>query len=170
MNKFLIMTQYFTYGFNKKTYFFKGSKVFIYDDKRMKMTEDSPHNISDIFKGVPNNINAAFTWAKDNKTYFFKGPFYYKYNDKTKKVESGYPKRSNGSKICHHLLTQYFHCHLIWKEVGTQSTYVVGGDQWWHINLSNDKLENQKEIEERFIGLNVLLRLHLQLQLHLKFY
>ena len=29
--------------------------------------------------------------------------------------------------------------------VGTQSTYVISGDQSWHINLSNDKLENQKK-------------------------
>ena len=84
----------------------------------MKMTEDSPHNISDIFKGVPNNINAAFTWAKDNQTYFFKGPFYYKYNDKAKKVENGYQKdQMFVGKICHLLLTQYFHYHLIWKAV-----------------------------------------------------
>ena len=32
----------FTRGYNNKTYFFKGSKVFIYDDKNMKMTENSP--------------------------------------------------------------------------------------------------------------------------------
>ncbi len=149
----------FTYGFNKKTYFFKGSKVFIYDDKRMKMTEDSPHNIADIFKGVPNNINAAFTWAKDNQTYFFKGPFYYKYNDKAKKVENGYPKRSNVRwENMPPLIDAIFSLPFNMEGgVGTQSTYVISGDQSWHINLSNDKLEKQKEIEQRFIGLNVLL-------------
>ena len=27
----------FTYGYNNKTYFFKGSKVYIYDDKKVKL-------------------------------------------------------------------------------------------------------------------------------------
>ena len=61
----------------------------------MKMTENSPKNINEVFPGIPNNINAVFTWSKDNKTYFFKGPFYYKYDDKNKKVDRGYPKRSS---------------------------------------------------------------------------
>ena len=149
----------FTYGFNKKTYFFKGSKVFIYDDKRMKMTDDSPHNISDIFKGVPNNINAVFTWAKDNSTYFFKGPFYYKYNDKTKKVENGYPKRSNVRwENMPPLIDAIFSLPFNMEEsIGSQSTFVISGEQTWYINLSNDKLVKQKNIDERFVGLNVLL-------------
>ena len=121
--------------------------------------EDSPHNISDIFKGVPSNINAVFTWAKDNKTYFFKGPFYYKYNDKTKEVESGYPKRSNvrwGNMPP--LIDAIFSLPFNMEgSIGSQSTFVISGDQSWYINPSNDKLEKQKEITERFIGLNVLL-------------
>ena len=148
----------FTYGFNKKTYFFKGSKVFIYDDKRMKMTEDSPHNISDIFKGVPNNINAAFTWAKDNSTYFFKGPFYYKYNDKAKAVESGYPKRTNVRwENMPPLIDAIFSLPFNMEDsIGTQSTFVISGDQSWYINPSNDKLEKQKEVTARFIGIDVV--------------
>ena len=91
----------FTYGYDNKTYFFKGSKVFIYDDKKMKMTENSPKNINEVFPGIPNNINAVFTWSKDNKTYFFKGPFYYKYDDKNKKVDRGYPKLgAKHGRIC----------------------------------------------------------------------
>jgi hypothetical protein len=149
----------FTYGYDKKTYFFKGSKVFIYDDRKMKMTEDSPHNISDIFSGVPNNINSVFTWAKDNSTYFFKGPFYYKYNDKAKKVESGYPKRTNVRwENMPPLIDAIFSLPFNMEDsIGNQSTYVISGDQSWYINQSNDKLEKQKSVEERFIGLDVLL-------------
>jgi hypothetical protein len=149
----------FTYGFNKKTYFFKGSKIFIYDDKKMKMTDDSPHNISDIFKGVPNNINAVFTWAKDNSTYFFKGPFYYKYNDKTKEVEKGYPKRSNVRwENMPPLIDAIFSLPFnMVDSIGSQSTFVISGEQTWYINPSNDKLVQQKNIDERFVGLNVLL-------------
>ena len=40
---------------------------------------------------------------------------------------------------------------------GSQSTYVISGDQTWYINPSNDKLIRQKNIDERFSSLNVLL-------------
>ena len=149
----------FTYGFNRKTYFFKGSKVFIYDEKKMKMTDDSPFNITEVFKGIPNNINAAFTWAKDNSTYFFKGPFYYKYNDKTQEVERGYPKRSNVRwENMPPLIDAIFSLPFnLEGEAGNQSTYVISGDQTWYINPSNDKLIRQKNIDERFSSLNILL-------------
>ena len=148
----------FTYGYNNKTYFFKGSKVYIYDDKKMKMTEDSPYNISDIFKGVPNNINAVFTWSKDNITYFFKGPFYYKYNDKAKKVESGYPKKSNVRwenmpPIIDAIFSLPFNMQ---NSKGTHSTYVISGAQSWFINPSNDILESQKDVTDRFSGIEIL--------------
>ena len=148
----------FTYAYNNRTYFFKGSKVYMYDDKKMKMTDDSPFNINDIFKGIPNNINAVFTWAKDNSTYFFKGPFYYKYNDKTKSVESGYPKRSNVRwENMPPLIDAIFSLPFNMEDnFGNQSTFVISGDQTWYINPSNDKLVSQKGISERFIGLDVL--------------
>jgi len=149
----------FTYGFNKKTYFLKGSKVFIYDEKKMKMTDDSPFRISEVFKGIPNNINAVFTWAKDNSTYFFKGPFYYKFNDKTQEVERGYPKRSNVRwENMPPLIDAIFSLPFnLEGDGGSQSTYVISGDQTWYINPSNDKLIRQKNIDERFSSLNVLL-------------
>ena len=148
----------FTYGFNNKTYFFKGSKVSIYDDKKMRMTEDSPKNISEVFPGIPNNINAVFTWAKDNKTYFFKGPFYYKYDDKNKKVERGYPKRSNRRwKNMPKLINAIFSLpYSLGEGFGTTSTYVISGDQSWYINPSNDNLINQKPVESRFVGLKII--------------
>ena len=30
----------------------------------MKMTENSPKNINEVFPGIPNNINAVFTGQK----------------------------------------------------------------------------------------------------------
>ncbi len=148
----------FTYGYNNKTYFFKGSKVFTYDDKNMKMTENSPENISDVFPGVPNNINAVFTWAKDNKTYFFKGPFYYKYDDKNKKLERGYPKRSNARwKNMPTLIDAIFSLpYSLGEGFGTTSTYVISGDQSWFIDPSNDNLINQKPVDSRFVGLSII--------------
>ena len=84
----------FTYDYDKKTYFFRGSKIYKYDNKNMKVESGFPKNIGDVFKGVPDNIDAVFTWKKDGSTYFFKGPLYYKFNDKTQKIESGYPKKT----------------------------------------------------------------------------
>lgn len=79
-------------NYEKKLYFFKGSKVYLYDDENQKIDEDYPKPIQDVFEGVPNNIDACFTWALDGKTYFFKGKYYYLYNNRNNKVESGYPK------------------------------------------------------------------------------
>ena len=42
------------------------------------------------------------------------------------------------------------------NSIGSQSTYVISGNQSWYINSSNDKLEVIKDIGERFIGLDVL--------------
>ena len=148
----------FTYGYNKNTYFFKGSKVFIYDDKRMRMTEDSPKNISEVFPGIPNNINAVFTWSKDNKTYFFKGPFYYKYNDKNRKIERGFPKRTERRwggmpPLIDAIFSLPFN---MGDGVGNSSTYVISGGESWYIDLATDKLIKGNPVESRFSGLNIL--------------
>ena len=37
----------------------------------MKIANGYPKEIKEVFKGVPNNINAVFIWGKDGKTYFF---------------------------------------------------------------------------------------------------
>ncbi len=148
----------FTYGYDQKTYFFRGSNVYIYDDKKMMMTRDSPKKIKDVFPGVPSNISAVFTWAKDNKTYFFRGPFYYKYDDKNKKVERGYPKRTNRRwKNMPPLIDAIFSIKMNTGESsGNQSTYVVSGDQTWFIDPINDNLINQKSIDNRFLGLSIM--------------
>ena len=148
----------FTYGYNNKTYFFKGSKVYIYDDKKSKITKDSPKNIKDVFPGIPNNISAAFTWGKDGKTYFFKGPFYYKYDDKNKKVARGYPKKTalrwpNMPPLIDAIFTLPF--NLGDGEIN-KPTYVISGERSYFINPSNDKVQDEKSITDRFNGLNVI--------------
>ena len=79
-------------NYDKNLYFFKGNNVYLYDDEKQKIAEGYPKSIQDVFKGVPNNIDACFTWALDGKTYFFKGNYYYLYNNRNNKVETGYPK------------------------------------------------------------------------------
>ena len=145
----------FTYGYNKKTYLFQGSLVFLYDDKKMKIADGYPKKINEVFKGVPNNINAVFTWGKDGKTYFFKGPFYYKYNDKNKKVERGFPKKTNARwRNMPKLIDAIF---TLTTSLGdgndNNPTYVISGERSWYIDPVSDALTKEKNLDERFMGL-----------------
>ena len=146
----------FTYGFNKKTYFFRGSNVYLYDDKKMKIAPGYPKPINDVFKGVPSNIDAVFTWGKDGKTYFFKGPLYYKYNDKKKKVESGYPKQSKLRwKNMPTVIDAIFTLDFTLDSTDNHPTYVISGGDSYYIDSITDELkeENKKPLDERFGGM-----------------
>ena len=80
---------------NGKMYFFKGSQYWKFDDKlkttgQPGVSSGYPKLISDVWIGVPDNIDGAFTWT-NNRTYFFKGNTYYRFDDRMIKVFSGYP-------------------------------------------------------------------------------
>ena len=133
----------FTYGYDKKTYFFKGDLVYKYDDKNMRLESGFPKTISRIFKGVPNGINAVFTWNKDNTTYFFKGGYYYKYNDKQKKVERGYPKLSSkrwsGMPL---LINAIFSLPFNITETNKKNTtYIISGSKVFYLEATTDTLK-----------------------------
>jgi len=149
----------FTYGYNNKTYFFKGGQVYLYDDKNMKIASGFPKKINSVFKGIPDNIDAAFTWGKDGKTYFFKGPLYYKYNDKNNKVESGYPKKSNQRWIgMPKLIDAIFTLDNNLENNGdNHPTYVISGDNSYYIDPITDKLKQEynKLVDKRFLGLGI---------------
>ncbi len=73
---------------NGNYYVFKGSNYW-------RLTNDAvapgyPRKISRDWKGLPDNIDAAFTWTDNEKTYFFKGSKYWKF-DNMEPVD-GYPK------------------------------------------------------------------------------
>jgi hypothetical protein len=146
----------FTYGFNQKTYFFRGSNVYLYDDKKMKIAPGYPKPINDVFKGVPSNIDAVFTWGKDGKTYFFKGPLYYKYNDKKKEIESGYPKQSKLRwKNMPTVIDAIFTLDFTLDSTDNHPTYVISGGDSYYIDSITDELkeENKKPLDERFGGM-----------------
>ena len=152
----------FTYGYDKKTYFFKGDLVYKYDDKNMKLAPGFPQKISRVFKGVPDNINAVFTWGKDHVTYFFKGAYYYKYNDKQKKVERGYPKlashRWKGMPLLINAIFS-FPLNIIGAKRNTNTTYVMSGTKVYIIDSTTDALAGGDDnkginISEIFKGLN----------------
>jgi len=153
----IIYNAVFTYGHNKKTYFFKGNMVYLYDDDKMTVATGYPKPIGKVFNGVPSNIDAAFTWGKDGKTYFFKGPLYYKYNDKQNKVERGYPKRANQRwigmpKSINAIFTLD---NTLDGNADNHPTYVISGDDSYYIDPITDRIkeENKKQVDKRFTGI-----------------
>ena len=147
----------FTYNNDSKTYFFKGSMVYKYDDKKMKIATGFPKFISDVFPGVPDNINAVFSWGKDGQTYFFKGPYYYKYNDKEQKVERGYPQQTSRRwKNMPNIIDAIFSLPFKLESGDSgQSTYVISGNESWLIDPISDELIDKKPVDERFKDLEV---------------
>lgn len=145
----------FTYGYDKKTYFFRGSKVYKYDDKNMKVEKGFPKAINSVFKGVPDNLDAVFTWGKDGKTYFFKGPLYYKYNDKKKKIESGYPKKTKDRwPTIPTVIDAIFTLNTsLDNQSDNHPTYIISGGYSYYVDPSTDKVKDKKTIDERFKGL-----------------
>lgn len=148
----------FTYGYDGKTYFFKGDKVYLYDDKKMGLASGYPKKIKDVFEGVPDNINAVFTWGNDGKTYFFKGSQYYKYDDKNKKVLRGYPREVSGRWNNMPIMIDAIFTlpSKISSSDPEKPTFVISGDRSWVINPTTYSLEKEKSISERFMGLEVV--------------
>ncbi|XP_061075641.1 matrix metalloproteinase-19-like [Conger conger] len=74
---------------NRKLFFFKGTRYWQWDELKYTVLSAYPKPISDLFTGVPSNLDAAFTWT-NGKTYFFKGDKYWRVN-KHLNAERGYP-------------------------------------------------------------------------------
>jgi hypothetical protein len=146
----------FTYGYDNNVYFFQGSNVYLYDDKHMRVADGYPKPINEVFKGIPNNIDAVFTWGKDGATYFFKDKLYYKYNDKNKKVESGYPRESKSRWIgMPSKIDAIFTLKVSLDDNDNYPTYIIHGGETSYIDPITEQIEekNTKKIDERFKGL-----------------
>ncbi|KAJ8358567.1 hypothetical protein SKAU_G00150920 [Synaphobranchus kaupii] len=74
---------------NGKLFIFKGSGYWQWDELKYTDLSAYPKPTSNLFTGVPPNLDAAFTWT-NGKTYFFKGDKYWRVN-KHLNVERGYP-------------------------------------------------------------------------------
>lgn len=74
---------------NKKSYFFKGNKVYLYDNIQDEVDSEYTNGklISDVWPGIPDNIDSVFRWYWDGISYFFKGDSYYFWNDGTHTAE-----------------------------------------------------------------------------------
>ena len=82
----------FLFDEDKKLYFFKGDKYWMYDDKRQKMESNYPKNVSEYWGKLPKDLDGSFTYGFDKKTYFFKGSLFYEYDIKRQEIAPGYPK------------------------------------------------------------------------------
>eukprot|EP00794_Sanderia_malayensis_P020121 gene20121-22093_t len=75
----------------QKVFFFKGNKVWLWGEV------SHPKRISQVWPGVPNDLDAAFYWPHTNRVYFFKGKYFYRFNLETRSVDAGYPKEISRS-------------------------------------------------------------------------
>ncbi|XP_064165048.1 matrix metalloproteinase-17 [Anguilla rostrata] len=80
----------FVWLHNDKTYFFKGSRYWRYDDHLRRMDQGYPKD-STLWKGVPPQLDDAMRWS-DSATYFFKGKEYWRVEGSDMEVQAGYPQ------------------------------------------------------------------------------
>ncbi|XP_071945158.1 stromelysin-1-like [Antedon mediterranea] len=80
----------FVFPSNGKTYVFRGSRYWRYDEKKKSVDNGYPKNIRKHWKGVPSSVDAAFPYQ--GFTYFIRGQEYWKFNNVDLQVERGYPK------------------------------------------------------------------------------
>ena len=84
----------FVWGGNKKFYFFKGSKYWLFDPQTGQArtgADGYPRRISRW--GVPNNIEGALLHS-NGQTYFFKDGLYWKFNDMILTIDQDYPRET----------------------------------------------------------------------------
>ena len=81
---------------NNNVYIFNNDFCIKYTIKNgiFKASHGYPKKISEVFPGIPSNINTAFLLRK-NKVAFLKEQKTYIFNLKTKQLDSGYPKNTS---------------------------------------------------------------------------
>ncbi len=78
-----------TWAADKKTYLFKGELVWRFDELTRSVDPGWPYRIDEVWRGVPNGVNAAFHNEASHLTYFLVGKDYYRYDDLYAEVDVG---------------------------------------------------------------------------------
>lgn len=83
-----------------KVYIFRKDLVYRWDPKapspflphapRGQVEKGWPKKISEVFPGLPNDIDSAFRWHNDGQVYFFKGKYFYIWDEQRKKADGLY--------------------------------------------------------------------------------
>ncbi|XP_044146033.1 matrix metalloproteinase-17 [Bufo gargarizans] len=80
----------FPWPHNDKTYFFKESLFWCYNEREHRMDDGFPIETA-FWKGIPATLDDAMGWS-DGAIYFFKGKEYWKVLDNKMEAEQGYPQ------------------------------------------------------------------------------
>ncbi|XP_043202429.1 matrix metalloproteinase-2-like isoform X1 [Amphibalanus amphitrite] len=116
-----------TAGSQKQTYVFKGAHYWRLTDTGIE--KGYPRLISHYWKGVPDDIDAAFSWPQTNRIYFFKGNKYWRMT--SFKMDPGYPKlMSEGFRGIP------FNVDAAFRWTGNGKIYFFKGDQYWKFDPS----------------------------------
>ena len=81
---------------NGRTYAFKGSVYWRFNDVKDRTDQDYPQPLS-AWNGVPDDIDEMFLWSHNWYPYFFKGNKYHKFDDyanqvhHTRDISQGWP-------------------------------------------------------------------------------
>nr|AQT26486.1 matrix metalloproteinase 16 [Apostichopus japonicus] len=115
------------------TYAFKDNLVFKLDSDSIGLEPGFPAEISSVFPGLPNNLDASVFWDDVSKTYFFKGDQYYRVGGTT--LDAGYPKPIslwNG-------LPNDLDAGFVWS--GNGRVYFIKGDQYYRYNRYSGRVD-----------------------------
>ena len=83
-----------------KTYFFKGNFVYQFDNTADRVASGYPKNITDVFPGLPNELDTAFRWYYDTISYFFKGLEFWYWDGNVGKAIGPYNIKDNWKNHC----------------------------------------------------------------------
>ncbi|CAH1249103.1 MMP17 [Branchiostoma lanceolatum] len=130
------VTSYYT----KRTYFFKGDRLWRYNDNIL----DSNFPIKIKGTGLPKNPDAALVWGPKNRIVIFRGKKFWVWNEFTKRVDMGFPKliRKYWHGVPNHLDTA-----LRWKN---SITYFFKSGYYWKFE---DDLEKTAKCYPRPVAL-----------------
>ncbi|XP_072050834.1 stromelysin-1-like [Amphiura filiformis] len=117
----------FTSTGDGRTFAFIGDMV--YERVNDGIADGFPQQISQVFAGLPNNVDAALYYPGNRKTYFFKGDQYWRFSSTT--ADAGYPR-----PISDWGLPADIDSAFIWS--GNGRIYFTKGDQYYRYPVRNN--------------------------------